>query len=128
MLRRQVGMVIVILAFASQSLGFEVGAIIRKIDVEKRMAYVFANGRDRIVKIAGDVKIQDKNGKDLRGGLGAEKLKEGATVTLTVELAGNTPTIVSIRLGGKVSAEQAKLRRPKFQSERPRSASNRLPR
>ena len=34
MLRRLVGIVIVVLAFASQSLGFEVGAIIRKIDVD----------------------------------------------------------------------------------------------
>ena len=104
MLCRLVGTGIVILAFASQSLGFEVGAVIRKIDVDQRMAQVFANGKDRTVKIAADAKIQDENGKDLSGGLGAEELKEGATVTLTVELDGNTPTIVSIRLGGKLNA------------------------
>ena len=104
MLRRPVGTVIVILSFATQSFGFEVGAVIRKIDVDQRMAYVFANGKDRTVKIAGDATIQDENGKDLSGELGAEELKEGATVTLTVELDGNTPTIVSIRLGGKLNA------------------------
>jgi hypothetical protein len=103
MLRRLVGIVIVILAIASQSLGFEVRAVIRKIDVDQRMAQVFANGKDRTVKIAGDAKLQDDNGKDLSGGLGAEELREGATVTLTVELDGNTPTIVLIRLGGKVN-------------------------
>jgi len=104
MLCRLVGVVIVILAFASHSLGFEVGAVIRKIDIDQRVVQVFANGKDRTVKIAGDAEIQDENGKDLSGALGAKELKEGATVTLTVELDGNTPTIVSIRLGGKVNA------------------------
>jgi len=67
MLRRFVCAVIVVFAASSQSLGFEVGAIIRKIDVDKRVAVVFANGQDRTVKIAGDVKIQDEVGKDLSG-------------------------------------------------------------
>ena len=104
MLCRLVGVVVVVLAFASQSLGFEVGAVIRKIDIDQRVALVFANGRDRTVKIAGDAKVRDENGKDLTGGLGAKELKEGATVTLNVEVVGNSPTIVSIRLGGKVNA------------------------
>jgi hypothetical protein len=104
MLRRPVGVVIIVLAFVSQSFGFEVGAIIRKIDVDKRIAVVFANGRDRTVKIAGDAKVVDEKGKDLSGGLGAKELKEGATVTLRVEPDGGSPTIVSIRLGGKVNA------------------------
>ena len=104
MLCRPVGVVIVVLAFASQSFAFEVGAIIRKIDVDKRIAIVFANGRDRTVKIAADAKIQDRDGKKLNGGLGAKELQEGATVTLHVEIDGNMPTIVSIRLGGKINA------------------------
>ncbi len=104
MLCRLVGVAIVVLAFVSQSLGFEVGAIIRKIDVDKRIAIVFANGRDRTVKIAADAKIQDRDGKKLNGGLGAKELHEGATVTLHVEIDGNMPTIVSIRLGGKINA------------------------
>lgn len=77
------------------------GAIIRKIDIDQRVALVFANGSDRTVKIAADAKIQDENGTDLSGGLGAKELKEGATMTLNVELGGNTPTIVSIPLGWK---------------------------
>ncbi|MDA1051269.1 MAG: hypothetical protein O3C40_12425 [Planctomycetota bacterium] len=104
MLCRLVGVATVVLAFAGQSLGFEVGAVIRKIDADKRVAVVFANGQERTVKIAAAVKIQDENGKDLSGGLAAEQLKEGATVTLNVERDGNTPAIVSIRLGGKVNA------------------------
>lgn len=103
MLCRLVGAVIVVFAVASQSLGFEVGAIIRKIDVEERVAVVFANGQERTVKIAGDVKTLDEDGKDLSGGLGAKELKEGTVVTLNVERDGNSPAIVSIRLGGKVN-------------------------
>ena len=67
MLRRALGVIIIVLAVASQSFGFEVGAVIRKIDADKRIAVVFANGRDRTVKIAGDAKILDEDGKDLSG-------------------------------------------------------------
>ncbi|HUG67193.1 MAG TPA: hypothetical protein VMM76_05555, partial [Pirellulaceae bacterium] len=77
MLCRLVGAVIVVFAVASQSLGFEVGAIIRKIDVEERVAVVFANGQERTVKIASDVKTLDEDGQDLTGGLEAKELKEG---------------------------------------------------
>ncbi|HEY2250760.1 MAG TPA: hypothetical protein VGH74_06850, partial [Planctomycetaceae bacterium] len=103
MLCRLTGLCIVVLALSGQSFGFEVGAVIRKIDADKRIAVVFANGQERTVKVAGDAKIQDENGKDLSGGLGANELKEGATVTLSVERVGGSPTIVSIRLGGKVT-------------------------
>jgi hypothetical protein len=102
MLRRLVGIVIVVFAVASQSPGFEVGATIRKIDIDKRTAVVFAGGQVRTVKVADDAKILDENGQDLSAGLAAGELKEGATVTLTVERVGNMPTIVSISLGGRV--------------------------
>lgn len=104
MWRRLVGVAVVVLVLASPSLAFEVGAIIRKIDVEKRIAVVFANGQERTVKVAADVKVQDEKGKDLSAGLAAEQLNEGTKVTLTVERDGNIPAIVSIRLGGKVDA------------------------
>ena len=103
MLCHLVGIVAVILAVASQPPGFEVGAIIRKIDAEKRMAEVFANGQERTVKIAADAKIQDADGKDLSDGLDAAELKAGATVTLHVQRDGNAMAIVAIRLGGKVN-------------------------
>ena len=76
-----IGAVVVVFAVASASLGFEVGAIIRKIDAERRVAVVFAKGRELTVKIAADVKIQDEKGKDLSGGLGAPQLKEDTTVS-----------------------------------------------
>ena len=103
MLCHLVGIVAVVFAVVSQPPGFEVGAIIRKIDVEKRVAEVFANGQERTVRIAADAKILDKDGKDLSDGLEAAELKEGATVTLNVERDGNAMAIVAIRLGGKVN-------------------------
>ena len=116
---RLVGVVIVILAFASQSLGFEVGAVIRKIDIDQRVAQVFANGKDRTVKIASDAKIQDENGKDLSGGLGAKELKEGTTAT-------HRPSCrCACEENSTPRADQT--RRPGFRSEGQRSASNRSP-
>ncbi|MEJ7594028.1 MAG: hypothetical protein WKF77_21010, partial [Planctomycetaceae bacterium] len=103
MLLRVVGVVLAIFAVAGQPPGFEVGAIIRRIDAKKRVADVFANGQERTVRIAADAKIQDEKGTDLRDGLEAAELKEGATVTLKMEREGNAMAIVSIRLGGKVN-------------------------
>lgn len=103
MLCHLVGIVAVVLAVVGQPPGFEVGAIIRKIDAEKRVAEVFANGQERTVSIAADAKIQDEDGKDLSDGLKATQLKEGTTVTLKVERDGKAMAIVSIRLGGKVN-------------------------
>ena len=108
MLCHFVGIVAVVLAVVSQPPGFEVGAIIRTIDVEKRVAEVFANGQERTVRIAVDVRIQDENGKELRDGLEAPELKEGARVTLSVERDGNAMAIVAIRMGGKVNGADGK--------------------
>ena len=58
MLCHLVGIVAVVLAVVGQPPGFEVGAIIRKIDAEKRVAEVFANGQERTVTIAADRKDQ----------------------------------------------------------------------
>jgi len=88
-----VGSFLFMVAVATQTLGFEVGAIIRKIDADKRVAVVFANGKERTVKIAGDVKIEDAHGEELPAGLGATELAEGATVTIRVELNANMPTM-----------------------------------
>ena len=103
MLCHLIGIVSIVLAVASQPPGFEVGAIIRSIDVEKRVAEVFANGQERTVRIAADAKILDEDGKDLSDGLKSAELKKGATVTLHVERDGNAMAIASIRLGGKVN-------------------------
>jgi hypothetical protein len=104
MLYRLLGILTVVVAVTGQAFGFEVGAIIRKIDAEQRMAQVFAGGQERSVAVASDVRVQDEKGANLSGGLTAKELKEGAIVTLTVEPNGGRPTIMAIRMGGNVNA------------------------
>ena len=70
---------------AAGLLAFEVRATIKKIDPDKGLVVFTANQQDRTLKIPGDVKILDADGKELAGGLRASGLKEGAEVTLTVE-------------------------------------------
>jgi hypothetical protein len=94
-----------ILLIAGQVAAFEVGAKIQKIDVEKRTAIVFANGQERIVKIADDVKVLDEVGKELTGGFSAVELKTDSIVTLQVERENNTVVIKSIRLGGSLKPQ-----------------------
>jgi hypothetical protein len=101
MLSRMIAALLVVVAVSSVSLGFEVSAVIRKVDVEKGILVVFGGGQERTVPVAKDAKFLDEKGKDLEGGLAAKEIKEGAAVTLTVERDGNTPTIKGIRLGGQ---------------------------
>ncbi|MCA8993931.1 MAG: hypothetical protein KDA88_18235 [Planctomycetaceae bacterium] len=100
---RLMSAVVVLFGLASPAFGFEVTATIRKIDPEKRVANVFANGQERTVKIAMDAKFLDEAGENLKDGLSAPEFKAGTTVTLTVERNGNVPEIVSIRLGGRTN-------------------------
>ena len=93
--------IVVVLSCVSQTSGFDVRAVIRKIDVDNRTAVVFANGRERTVKVAADAKFLSETGDDLQGGLTASELKEGAAVILTVEPVSGTPTIVTLKLGGR---------------------------
>jgi hypothetical protein len=80
------------------STGFSVGAVIQKIDPDKRTVVVFAEGQDRTLPVTKDAKFVDKNGKELEGGLKAKELKEGAEVTITVVRDGG-PAIRAIQLG-----------------------------
>jgi hypothetical protein len=98
MLRLILGLLLTLLVLGN-ALAFEVGATIRKLDPEKRVAEVFANGRNRTVGIAKDARILDRDGKELPGGLKSPELKEGAEVTLQVEPENGQPVIREIRLG-----------------------------
>ena len=103
MLSRLLGVVFVIAAIANQALAFNVGAKLRKIDVEKRVAVIFANGQERVVKFADDAKVQDEDGKDLADGLSSKKFVAESIVTLQIEREGDAMVIKSIRIGGKLS-------------------------
>src|SRR5262245_48090232 len=94
--------------FAGGLLAFEVTGTIKKVDAEKSVLYVDAGGQDRTVKVADDAKFLDKNGKPLADGLKSKELKDGTTVTLSVELVDGRPTINAIKMGGQVAQLTAK--------------------
>lgn len=101
MLSRMFAALLAVVALSSSVWGFEVSAIIRKVDVEKNILVVFGGGQERTVPVSKEAKFLDEMGKDLEGGLASKELKEGATITLTVEREGNSPTIKGIKLGGQ---------------------------
>lgn len=85
--------------FVTTLSAFEAVGTIKKVDVEKNLLYINANGQDRTVKIATDVKVLGTDDKPLADGLKAKELKEGAEVTVTVEREDGAPLIKAIRLG-----------------------------
>ncbi len=91
-----------LLAGAHGALALEATGTLKKVDAEKGTMVVFANGRDRDLKIADDVKVVGTDGKPLEGGIKAKELKEGTVVTITVDLTGESgPILRAIRLGGR---------------------------
>jgi hypothetical protein len=81
-------------------LAFEAQGVIKKVDADKNVLHVHAGGQDRTVNVDKNAKILDKDGKDLADGLKSKELKEGVTVTLTIERDGGMPVIKGIRIGG----------------------------
>lgn len=86
------------------ALGFEAVGTLQKIDVAGQVIYLFANGQDRVVKTAKDIKVLDAAGQELKDGLGSKQLKAGTEVTVTVERVDNRPVITVIRLGKQAPA------------------------
>lgn len=101
MLRRFLGAVFGLAVFASIGLAFEVTAKIKQVNPDQGTLVFTINGQERTVKAAKDVKVLDKEGKELAAGLKAKGLEE-AEVTLTIEKDGNEPVIKAIRFGSKV--------------------------
>src|SRR5204863_3631977 len=99
MLRAFVAGALGLVLFAASVLAFEAVGTIKKVDADQGILYIHANGQDRTVKVAKDVKVLGTDGKELAGGLRAKELKEGAEVTVTVEREEGGPVIHAIRLG-----------------------------
>lgn len=99
MLRRIIGVGLGLLLVAGSLLAFEAVGTLKMVDADKGVLFIHANGQDRMVKFARDVKVLGLDGKDLPGGLRARELKEGAEVTVTVEREDGGPVIKAIRLG-----------------------------
>jgi hypothetical protein len=91
---------LVLLAGAQAALALEATGTLKTVDAEKGTMVVFANGKDRDLKTADDVKVLGADGKPLDGGIRAKELKEGTEVTVTVETGGGSgPILRAIRLG-----------------------------
>lgn len=91
--------VVCVLLVATRLSAFDAVGIIKKVDAEKNVLFIHANGQDRNVKIDKDVTVLGTDGKPLPDGLKAKELKEGAEVTVIVERGDDGPVIKAIRLG-----------------------------
>jgi hypothetical protein len=91
----------VFISVAGGSLAFEAVGTIQKVDVDKRMVVIRANGQNRTVKADKAIKVLGKDGKELADGLNAKELTEGIDATFAVETEKNEPVIKVIRLGKK---------------------------
>src|SRR2546426_11014331 len=76
MLRRFVAAAFGLVLFAGGLLAFEAVGTIQKVEADKGILHIHANGQDRTVRLAKDVKVLGNDGKDLAGGLRAKELKE----------------------------------------------------
>lgn len=93
------GVVAALGLFAGSLLAFDAVGTIQKVDAEKGVLFIHANGQDRTVKVAPDAKILGSDGKALTDGLRSRVLKQGIEVTVTVEREDSGPVIKAIRVG-----------------------------
>jgi hypothetical protein len=99
-------MVIVgVLLGASTALALEAVGTFKKVDLDKGVVIVFANGQDRTLTIPKDLKILGTDDKDLPDGLKAKELKEGADVTISVDFVEGKPVLRVLRLGKRAAAD-----------------------
>jgi hypothetical protein len=104
MVRRFLGACCILVILTGSALALEAVGTIKKVDADKGIVVVFANGQDRTLKADKDLKVLDEKGKDLPDGLKSKELKEGATVTITVERENAELVLKQLRLGGKPAA------------------------
>jgi hypothetical protein len=99
MLRTSLGVLFILTVASQTARAFEAVGTINKVDADRGVISIHANGGDHRVKVAGDAKILGADGKPLADGLRSRELKEGVEVTVTVEPVDNQPVVSAIRLG-----------------------------
>ena len=77
----------------------EATGTLTKVDAENGRMTVFANGQDRNLKIAENVKVFGTDGKPLPAGIKSSALQPGTAVTITVESEGGGPILKVLRIG-----------------------------
>lgn len=95
--------VLCLLLMGDNLLALEAVGIVRKVEVENSILHIRANGRDRIVPIAEDVRVLANDGNPLTDGLRSKELKEGVEVTISVARGDTGPVVRAIRLGRHVA-------------------------
>lgn len=96
--------VLCLLLMGGNVLALEALGIVKKVEVEKSLLHIHANGRDRIVHIAEDVRVSGNDGKPVAEGLKSPELKEGVEVTIFVTSGEMGPVVQGIRLGRHLPA------------------------
>jgi hypothetical protein len=76
---------ITLLHFAGSVTAFDAEGTIKKIDAANATLIVQADGRERSVNVAQDVKILDSAGAPLAAALKAKELHEGVGAIFTIE-------------------------------------------
>jgi len=94
----------VVLLSAAPAAALEAVGVIKSIDPQAGTMVVFAGGQDRNLTAEKDVRVLDKDGKPLAGGLASKELKPDVTVTVVVEPGAGRIALQSIRLGGTLPA------------------------
>jgi hypothetical protein len=89
------------LTIAGGILAFEASGTIQKVDADKGVLVIRVGGQDRTVKTDKNVKVLDRDGQALAGGVQAKELKAGVEATFTIEPENKEPIIKAIRLGKK---------------------------
>ena len=98
------GALVAIAALAAPAFGLEATGTIKEVNARTGVVVVFANGADRTLKAAKDARFLDADGKPLAKGIESPELKEGTTVTVTVEREGNASVLKVLRLGDRSGA------------------------
>jgi len=91
--------IVLLVAVALSAFEFEVAGTIRKIDADNGDLLIYISGQDRSMKIDREVKVLDMDGRPLTDGLAAKELKEGAKITITLDMRPEGLIVTAIRLG-----------------------------
>jgi len=91
--------VVAVMLVGNSLQAFEAVGTLKDINSERGIIHIYANGQDRIVTAAKDIRVLGTDGKPLADGLMAKELTNGVEVTITVGNRNKTPIIQGIRLG-----------------------------
>lgn len=116
MARMSFGTWCILVILTANALALEAVGKIKRIDAEKNIIIVFAGGRDRTLIADKNLKVLDESGKNLEEGLKSTELKEGATVTVTVQRTNRELILHQLRLGSVAPRQRSSGNDPRRKS------------